>query len=89
MSIKLLILSAFVAACDAFAVVGRPMLNKVARAGTAAPTMTAPVEALVNLPTTLIADDISPIFLASATGSLVFVLLIVATIVINFGIMKK
>jgi|TARA_B110001469_G_C9532835_1_gene264817 hypothetical protein len=33
--------------------------------------------------------EISPLFLASATGSLLFIFLIVATIVTNFGIMKK
>ena len=36
-----------------------------------------------------LAGDISPVFLASATGSLVFVLAVVAVVVINFGIMKK
>ena len=45
--------------------------------------------AVSALPTMTLAEDISPVFLASATGSLVFVLAVVAVVVINFGIMKK
>ena len=45
--------------------------------------------AVSALPTMTLAGDISPVFLASATGSLVFVLAVVAVVVINFGIMKK
>ena len=41
------------------------------------------------MPTTLLAEDISPIFLASATGSLLFIFVVVGVVVINFGIMKK
>ena len=42
-----------------------------------------------SFPTTLVADEsISPIFLASATGATVAVLLVVAAIVVNFGIRK-
>lgn len=38
------------------------------------------------MPTQLLAaDDISPVFLASATGSLLFVFAVVAVVVINFG----
>ena len=33
--------------------------------------------------------EISPLFLATATGSLLFIFIIVATVVVNFGIMKK
>ena len=33
--------------------------------------------------------EISPLFLASATGSLLFIFLVVGTVVVNFGIMKK
>ena len=40
-------------------------------------------------PTTLLAEEISPIFLASASGALLFVFLVVGTVVVNFGIMKK
>lgn len=35
------------------------------------------------------AVEISPLFLATATGSLLFIFIIVATVVVNFGIMKK
>ena len=43
----------------------------------------------LSVPTTLLAEDISPVFLASATGSLLFVFAVVGIVVINFGIMKK
>ena len=35
------------------------------------------------------AVDISPLFLATATGSLLFIFIVVGTVVVNFGIMKK
>ena len=49
---------------------------------------TSQAQAFELMPTQLLAasgTDISPIFLATATGSLLFVFLVVATIVINFG----
>jgi len=51
--------------------------------------MVAP-EIVSNLPMTLLAEgDISPIALASGVGFLFIPLMVVAVVVINFGIMKK
>ena len=91
MTFKLLVLSAFLSAADAFTAVAgaRPALQS----RTASPAMTAPdvvANGIASIPSTLlVADDIDPLFLASSTGGLVFVLLIVGTIIVNFGIMKK
>tara|TARA_B110001452_G_scaffold140362_1_gene116690 strand:+ start:3986 stop:4177 length:192 start_codon:yes stop_codon:yes gene_type:complete len=47
---------------------------------------TSQAQAFELMPTQLLAaDDISPIFLASATGSLLFVFAVVGIVVINFG----
>ena len=73
-------------------IVGTPMRAPL-RAAT--PKMMVPSAALETVTpiaavTTTIADDgIDALFLASSTGALLFVALIVGAIVVNFGIMKK
>ena len=90
MSLKLLIASMLLSAAEAFSVVAGIRPTTPLRA-TAPKAMIAP-DALVNaLPTTMtLADgEISPLFLASGTGFLFIPLMVVAIVVINFGIMKK
>ena len=91
MSLKLFLVSALLSAAEAFTVVAGIRPTTPLRA-TAPKAMIAP-DALANLlPTTMTlaeADDISPLFLASGTGFLFIPLMVVAIVVINFGIMKK
>lgn len=71
------------------------MVTSVAKPGLRAPRTAAPQAMLAapsmdtvaaSLPTILIADD--TIALASGVGGLLFVLLVVGTVVVNFGIRK-
>ena len=89
MSLKLFIMSTLLSAAEAFSVVAGVRPTTPLRA-TTPKAMVAP-DALVNaLPTMTLAEgDIDPLFLASGTGFLFIPLMVVAIVVINFGIMKK
>ena len=89
MSLKLFLVSALLSAAEAFSVVAGIRPTTPLRA-TAPKAMIAP-DAIANvLPTTMtLAEDISPLALASGTGFLLIPLAVVAIVVVNFGIMKK
>jgi|Dee2metaT_25_FD_contig_31_3830373_length_356_multi_7_in_0_out_0_1 hypothetical protein len=91
MSLKLVVLSAFLAAAEAFTAVAGMRPTTPLRT-TTPKAMIAPDALATMLPTTMtLAEDpeISSLALASGTGFLLIPLMVVAVVVINFGIMKK
>lgn len=88
--LKLLLISAFLAAAEAFAAVGaRPMMR--AMRAPAPQAMLAPevVSQALEVPTTTLVADNTLLLASGGLIGLFIPLAVVAIIVINFGIMKK